>query len=132
MLFRSQMFYYYDEAKIHSISPTSGPSNGGTLITIKGEKFPDLSMNLDEFMCVFKSTSLNIPDKKTPAKFINSSTILCTSPGGWGAGNIAIVDVSFNGVENTGSNHTYRFFQIDRIWPLSGPASGDGKRLFVI
>lgn len=120
-------FYYLNDSKINDISPKAGPSSGGTLITVSGENFADLSIYTSEFKCVFTSQNLEIPQKRTPAKYVNSTTILCTSPGGWGAGNIANVDITFNGIELTGSTHLFRFYQIDRINPLSGPSNGDGN-----
>jgi len=118
------VFTYFPDSVIKDISPKSGPSTGGTLLVLTGSNFIDLSAYPNEFGCVFRSLSLNTI-KKTNAKFLNSTTILCTTPGGWGAGTLASVDITYNGMEFTNSNQTFRFYQIDSITPRSGPASGD-------
>mmetsp|Transcript_28786 Transcript_28786/g.25974 ORF Transcript_28786/g.25974 Transcript_28786/m.25974 type:complete len:908 (-) Transcript_28786:1267-3990(-) len=120
-------FTFTDKPVLKSISPTSGPTTGGTLISVVGENFVDLSRYPEEYTCVFQSLTMNIPAKKTPVKHINETHILCTSPGGWASGDVSSIDISFNGIETSKSDQTFRFYQIDRIEPLSGPAKADGN-----
>jgi len=119
-----QQFAYYERPNIKSISPIAGPSSGGTLINIKGEGFVDLSQYPQEFTCTF--TPLNNPalTKITPASFINSSAIACSTPGGWEAGDVVKIAVSFNGVDFSQDVVKFRFYQVNQVFPLSGPSSG--------
>lgn len=119
-----QTFAFAVTPVISSINPSSGPTSGGTNIEVYGPNFVDLSQYPEEFLCVFTSDQLKQAPKRTPAKFLNSTTILCPSPGGWGAGTIATVQVTYNGEELSNNNNQFRFFQVDTIVPLSGPAEG--------
>jgi hypothetical protein len=42
--------------------------------------------NPTEFNCKFTPMNLPIPPKRMPGIYLNSSTIMCASPGGWGQG----------------------------------------------
>jgi len=57
--------------------------------------------NPDEFKCRFRALNKPIPPKYISAKYFNSTTILCASPGGWGDVEAVTVDVTFNGVDYT-------------------------------
>lgn len=78
-------FSYFDIPVINSISPTIGPESGATLIYFKGQNFFNMS-NAQEFNCKFSAINMDIPPKKMPGIYANSSTIMCASPGGWGQG----------------------------------------------
>lgn len=117
------MFVYYNEPAVDYIYPISGPSSGGTVIEVHGRNFTGLAY-ADEFKCRFRSLNLGVPDKFIPATFKSENVVYCTSPGGWGSGNEASVDVTFNGIDFTNSNSKFYFFQIDDAFPLSGPATG--------
>jgi hypothetical protein len=78
-------FTYYETPTINSISPICGPEAGGTMIYLYGSNFTNMS-NPSEFNCKFSPTGLNVPPKKMPGIYLNSSTIMCASPGGWGQG----------------------------------------------
>ena len=124
-----QYFTFVTNPTISSISPTSGPGTGGTLVTLKGDNFTNLSEYPEEFICVWKSIYNDIPVKTTPASYKNSTTILCITPGGWGNGTTVSVEISYNGFDTTTSNNTFRFTGVStKITPLSGPAVG-GKPL---
>ena len=125
-----QTFTFTPLPVIHSIHPSSGPSCGGTSIQVMGQKFVDLSAYPREFQCVFTSANATQKPKITPASYLNDTTILCTSPGGWGAGTIATLQITYNGVDLSNNNNTFRFYQVDSIFPLSGPAVG-GKFLLL-
>lgn len=76
-------FTYYEVPQINSFSPISGPESGGTMVYIYGSNFTNIT-NPNEFNCRFSPVNLPIPPKKMPGIFLNSSTIMCASPGGWG------------------------------------------------
>ena len=119
-------FVYYNFPKIDYISPSSGPSTGGTMIQIHGSNFTGQA-HAGEFLCRFRAVSINAPDKLIPAYFKNQNLIYCSSPGGWGSGTEAKVDISFNGKDFTSSNSSFYFFQIDGARPRSGPSGGSSK-----
>lgn len=64
------------------ISPDMGSVQGSDEIYIVGEKF-SANIDADEFKCRFTPISLPIPPRTAKASFINSTTIMCLSPGGW-------------------------------------------------
>ncbi len=78
-------FSYYDVPALYGISPIIGPESGGTLIYINGKNFFNIS-NPQEFNCKFTPINQPIPPKKMPGIYVNSTTVLCASPGGWGQG----------------------------------------------
>jgi hypothetical protein len=67
------------------MTPTSGPESGGTQIYITGAKFSNIS-DPQNFNCRFTDTERDIPPKYIPAFYQNQTTIMCSSPGGWGRG----------------------------------------------
>lgn len=75
-------YSFYEEPVMTGISPDMGSVAGGDEIFIKGEKFTN---NTDPagFMCRFSPVSLSIPPRTIKAHFINSTMIMCNSPGGW-------------------------------------------------
>ena len=125
-----QLFVYFNSPSISYISPINGPSTGGTMIALHGANFTGLAYP-EEFMCRFRSLSLIVPDKFIPAAYKNDGLVYCTSPGGWGSGTAASVEVTFNGMDYTVSNSTFYFFQVDGVRPRSGPASGSPKGIEV-
>jgi len=125
-----QIFVYYNVPFISYILPVSGPSTGGTMVGVYGSNFTGQA-NADEFLCRFRSVSINAPDKFIHAFFKNESLIYCTSPGGWGSGTEARVDITFNGIDYTSSNSSFFFFQVDGARPLSGPNTGSSKGITI-
>ena len=123
-------FFYYETPSLDSIDPTLGPEAGGTMIHIYGNNFTNMS-NPSEFNCKFTAVHLPIPPKKMPGMYINSTTIMCASPGGWGQGDAVRVTVTFNGGDYVGNNFTFTFFSISRAMPRSGPADGTGGDIIV-
>lgn len=65
-----------------AIYPDMGSVQGGDEIFIKGERFTN-NTDPEDFKCRFTPVSLSIPAKTIKASYINSTTIMCTSPGGW-------------------------------------------------
>jgi len=125
-------FTFWKEPNVTKIEPTSGPSTGGTVVVVYGKDFMDLSRYPDEFQCAFRPEDLKKKPRYTPAKYINSSAIACTTPGGWDAGEIAHVEISYNGIESSKSGHQFIFYSIDYIKPLSGPSRGDPDHTIAI
>lgn len=67
----SAIFSFIPVMTISSIMPTSGPSTGGTLITLKGTGF----RNVSTLTCHFGSGI-----HPQPAMYISSSEIICITP----------------------------------------------------
>lgn len=68
------------------MTPTCGPDSGGTQIYITGAKFSNVS-DPDQFKCRFTDIDRpSVPPKYIPAYYENQTTIMCSSPGGWGHG----------------------------------------------
>lgn len=124
------LFYYYDVPTLYSIFPSLGPEAGGTLIYLNGSNFTNVS-NPQEFNCKFTPIGLPIPPKKMPGIFLNSSTIMCASPGGWGQGVAVKLQVTFNGGDYDNNKFLFTFFSITRAFPRSGPADGNGGDIII-
>lgn len=123
-------FTYYEQPTLDSISPDSGPESGGTPIYIYGVNFTNMS-SATEFNCKFTPISLPIPPKTMPAIYLNSTTIMCASPGGWGKGDAMKLQVTFNGGDYDNNNFTFTFFAISRMYPKSGPSDGTGGSIII-
>ena len=96
-----------------SVNPPSGPSSGGTSVTISGSGFTSSSAVL------FGTVSA------TSVSFISSSTLVAVAPA---AGSLATVDVTVNTAFGSGKltgGYTYVGAPIiSRISPTSGPSTG--------
>jgi len=75
-------YSYYEEPIMTDIYPDMGSVAGGDEIYIRGEKFTN-NTDPQEFRCRFTPVSLQIPPKSVRARYINSTAIMCPSPGGW-------------------------------------------------
>lgn len=49
--------------------------------------------------------------------YLNSTTLMCPSPGGWGHGIAVKVQVTFNGINFDKNNFTFTFYSISRAFP---------------
>lgn len=123
-------YLYYKTPVIYSISPLSGPSTGGTMISLQGANFTGDAYP-EEFICKFTSLSINAPKKYVPAVYKSENLIYCTLPGGWGSGTEVKVDVTFNGIDYTNSDTKFNIFQIDYVSPKSGPSDGSSKGIVI-
>jgi hypothetical protein len=72
-----------------------------------------------------------MPPKYIPAYYENQTTIMCSSPGGWGHGDAVRVQVTFNGEDYSDNNFTFYFYNIVRAFPRSGPADGSGGPILI-
>ena len=117
-------FAYISRPNVEKITPVLGPATGGTMLEITGNGFVDMSLYPEEFACIFTPVDLSEPSKIMPASYVNSTTVACSTPGGWLAGTTTNVELSFNGVDFSNSKLKFRFYQINKVGPLSGPSSG--------
>lgn len=60
------------------------------------------------------------------AQFKSENEIVCPTPGGWGSGNMAKVEITYNQIEYFPAPDNFYFFNIIRAYPRSGPADGSG------
>lgn len=91
-------YSYYEEPIMTGIQPDMGSVQGGDQIYIAGDKFTN-NTDPKEFKCRFTPVSLSIPAKTVRARFINTTTIMCPSPGGWSEADRMILQVTWNGVD---------------------------------
>jgi hypothetical protein len=110
--------------------PISGPETGGTQIYIIGNRFANVS-DPWKFKCRFTSMDRDIPPKYIPAYWINSTTVLCSSPGGWGRGDSVHVQLTLNGVDYSDNKFMFYYYNIGRHSPKSGPADGKNVRIAI-
>ena len=104
----SALFAYINAFEIQSIEPTSGPTLGGTLITIFGQNF----VNTTTLYCQFGYT-------KVIATYVSSDKIKCVSPI---ANSTDIVSLKI--VYNTGSEfllvpHKFKYYLPEIIYSIS-------------
>eukprot|EP00741_Cyanophora_paradoxa_P014716 tig00020816_g14194.t1 len=130
-----QTFLFYDPFfEVLAIDPRSGPTGGGTNVTITGTRF----VNTGEAYCVwpaiFPDPEFDIPDPDTvlppteyldfgaltPAIVVNNYTITCTSPQSGGSLESAM-GVSLNGQQTVYGEAIWQYFDgpimVSRISP---------------
>ena len=90
-------FSYFETPVIDSMEPQSGPANGGTLVKLRGSKF---SPHFDQghFFCRFTPLEMKMPPKQLLAQYKSDKEVVCPTPGGWGSGNMARVDITYNSI----------------------------------
>lgn len=113
------------------IYPDMGSVAGSEDIFIKGEKFANIS-DQSNFLCRFTPTTVQMPAKIVKAKYLNTTTILCTSPGGWSHADKMILQVTWNGVDYDNNQFQYTFYSIHKAFPRSGPSNGKGGDILII
>ena len=132
--FASLFFEYHEDIEITRVSPSNGPSSGGTVVRVSGSGFLDLP----EAACQFGEGEL------TAATVINSETLVCaTSPlvtadtttSTARADKAVELRVTMNGVDfSPGGNVTVFLYDDDvtvsALVPDRGPATG-GVRVLV-
>ena len=124
------VYSYYEEPIMTDIYPDMGSVQGGDEIYIRGDKF---SNNTDpaEFKCRFSPVSASIPPKTIRARYINSTTIMCPSPGGWTEADRVVLQVTWNGVDYDENHFQFSFYSIHRAFPRSGPSNGRGGDIVI-
>jgi hypothetical protein len=107
---------------VSGISPSNGPINGGTSVTIYGSGFSNGNGASNVNYVMFGST------QTTSFRFISDSEIIAISPGGSGTVNIAVTTPIGTSSSSSGSQFTYIGSSstptIYSISPTSGPLTG--------
>lgn len=97
-------FVYYQPPVVTSVSPTTGKSTGGTMITLTGSSF----FNSSFLGCKLGQTLLGT------AIFINQTQMICVTPAGTGTGfNLSI---TFNGQQYTPCNAMFNYEVTHNFW----------------
>mmetsp|Transcript_9900 Transcript_9900/g.16639 ORF Transcript_9900/g.16639 Transcript_9900/m.16639 type:complete len:184 (-) Transcript_9900:1392-1943(-) len=123
-------FSFYEEPIMTDIYPDMGSVVGGEDIYIRGERFSNHT-DQTEFKCRFTPTLAQMPPKTVRARYLNSTTILCPSPGGWSEADKMILQVTWNGVDYDQNQFQYSFYSIHRAFPRSGPSNGKGGDIVI-
>jgi len=89
-------YSYFNEPEFYSISTNSGTSKGGTSVYIKGKNFPKIASS-HEFNVRFTPKNVLMGHKTMSAEWLNDTTILVITPGGWSTGDEMNLQVTFNG-----------------------------------
>ena len=107
---------------VSSISPSNGPINGGTSVTIYGSGFSNGAGASNVNYVMFGGT------QATSFRFISDSEIIAISPGGYGTVNIAVNTPVGISASSSGSQFTYSTVSstptLYTISPTSGPING--------
>ena len=122
----STMFDYVSEVNLTSIEPSTGPENGGVIISVYGEGFIDTH----DLACVFAA-----PDDSllySAATFTSSGLVECQSPRIQDGSSMPknrsyTVHITNNGQDISASHLTFEFIpliRIDSVVPSSGPVDG--------
>ena len=110
----SSAFEFEAGLEVQVITPTSGPTQGGTAVSIFGHNF----MQSDQLQCL-------VGNEFVPARFINAGLIICVTPV-MRAGEIMIA-VSNNGVDMARAEKSFTAYEqtaIMSILPSTGPTRG--------
>lgn len=124
-------FQYYEEPILDDVFPDGGDSRGGTDVYFLGAKFTNITDRPNEFNCMFTPTSIKAEPKIMPATYVNSTAIMCKSPGGWSKGDKMKLQITFNGVDYDTHGFTFILFHIQEAFPRSGPSNGMGGPILI-
>ena len=111
-------FVYLVHSTVRTITPSSGPRHGGTLIEVAGTAF----VNSTALSCRLGSRNL-------PGVFIDSEHVRCTTPPSVSSSPLSL-EISNNGVDYTNSAVKFTFvpgLSIRYLWPTNGPIIGGTK-----
>lgn len=109
------MFEYLMEATVQSVTPSFGPSHGGTLVEVEGKGFANSS-----------ALSCRLARRRLPAVFLDSGHIQCATPSSTTYESMPL-EVSINGADFTSSGVLFTFVApivVRHAWPMNGPISG--------
>ena len=113
-------FDYVTSPIIYEISPSKGPSGGGTKIMLRGGNFINSNVNM---LCDFDG------DVSTPAQIVSDSFVTCTTPNH--ASGLSKVSLVSNDAMHTNIFselvHSFLFYQSEIIYDISpskGPSHG--------
>ncbi len=97
---------------VASLSPSSGPSEGGTTVTITGTGF-------------LGATAVTFgPTEATSFQVVSATQITAVAPAGSGTPNVQVVGPGGSSALITGDNFSYLVPTITSLSPSSGPSSG--------
>lgn len=98
-----------------------------------GDKFPNITNSDKEtdFNCKFTPEYTHAAAKIMPATFVNSTAIMCATPGGWDQGDKMKLQVTFNGADYDQNAFEFTFFNIAKAFPRSGPSNGKGGPILI-
>ncbi len=104
--------FTYVVPTVTSLSPSSGPSSGGTTVTIKGTDFTG-------------ATAVTFgPTAATSFQVVSATQITAVAPAGSGTPNVQVVGPGGSSALITGDNFTYVVPTVTSLSPSSGPSSG--------
>ena len=127
-------YYYYNASavRIDSVLPLGGPSDGGTVVTLRGAGFSDLG----GVYCRFGSDTLGA----VQATLVSAGELTCVSPpsphrdaAGAAVGGRTMLAVTLNGDADAYSPSNVSFFeyltsgldvQLSSVLPAAGPSAG--------
>ncbi|CAM9153971.1 unnamed protein product, partial [Hapterophycus canaliculatus] len=112
-------FEYLGESTLRSITPSSGPQQGGTLVEVTGAGFVNST-----------ALSCRLAGRRLPATFVDNGSLRCTTPPSTMSPpfQTVLLEVSNNGVDFTNSGAVRFTFvpalNIRHFWPTNGPIGG--------
>lgn len=109
------VFEYIIESTVRAVNPTSGPSQGGTLVEVEGTAF----INSTNLFC-------RLAGRRMPAAFVDSEHLRCITPPSVSLLSLPL-EVSNNGVDFSRNGARFTFMpslHIEEILPVIGPVSG--------
>lgn len=115
-----QPFTFYAPPRVVSLSPSSGPLEGGTLVLISGGNLTGGS----EYRCAFGHSTLPVRAEPYNA---SDATLYCRSPAHPNAPRMATVEVSLNAQQYTRDRILFSVHspvQVDVLSPATGPSVG--------
>ena len=119
---RSFSFAYIQRFGVDSVSPSTGPSSGGTHIVVKGNDFVSTGL-----FCGFTSDANSSMSIVTEATFVTSNIVKCISPAvPTESAATYTLRVGLNGVDWSPSSQTFRYdlpISEFSMSPNRGPAS---------
>ncbi|EKX35015.1 hypothetical protein GUITHDRAFT_118763 [Guillardia theta CCMP2712] len=100
-------FHFYETERLISVYPSSGPTTGGTIVTVIGSYFQDINIRL------------RLSDERTQrAIWLTSTTLLTTIPAAASAQHVDI-KVGNNGVDFSSASATYTYERAPTVTSLS-------------
>jgi len=114
--------YSYNAPSLTMVSPASGPSDGGTVITLTGNDFGPASAD------ALRSVSLGSASCALVPAGGSHTQVTCTTPEGQGTGHDVAITV--DGQPSGTASFSYSPPSILSLDPVSGPAAG-GTRLTI-
>ena len=89
-------FVFFGQPELLSLYPTSGPTSGGSKLTIYGKGFQAFGGNITELNCVFTGSNSEI-QIVVHAELVSSEKLVCMTPI-WSVSEIVTVETTLNGI----------------------------------